>query len=181
MDLDKPARFRAPSYDWEPEHGSYGCEPRVSRGFTKSATDNDGRNYPVQNDNTREKLRDVQTNNTVRLIALIFGYDHTEAVNTHLRKETREKIDKLKWHKTAGTEASKRLKALQTNPKYKMIREEVEHFNLGVKIRTMARVSVIAQNAGRDVKATLFRVASLELRDRAVKQIDLRISKVLAK
>lgn len=62
-----------------------------------------------------------------------------------------------------------------------MIREEVEHFNLGVKIRTMARVSVIAQNAGRDVKATLFRVASLELRDRAVKQIDLRISKVLAK
>jgi hypothetical protein len=61
MDLDKPIRFSEPSYDWEPEHGSYGCEPRVSRGFTKSATDNDGGNYPVQNDNTREKLREVLT------------------------------------------------------------------------------------------------------------------------
>ena len=62
MDLDKPIRFNEPSYDWEPEHGSYGCEPRASRGFTKSATDNDGGNYPVQNDNTREASRSPDTN-----------------------------------------------------------------------------------------------------------------------
>lgn len=181
MDYDNPIRFNVPSYDYEPEHGSHGCETRVSKGFTKSATDNDGGNYPIQNDNTREKLREVQTANTVRLISLIFGYDHAEALSTHLRKETRERLNKAKWQKKANTEASKRFKAVKTNPKYLMIREEVEHYNLGVKIRTMARVSLIAQAAGRVEKATLFRVASLELRDRAVNQIDRRITQVLKK
>jgi hypothetical protein len=181
MDYDNPIRFSAPSYDYEPEHGSYGCEPRVSTGFIKAAIDDDGGHYPTQNNNIRTKLREVQTANTWRLISIVFRYDNTEAVNTHLKKETRERLEKLKWQKVANTEASKRLKAAKSNLVYHMIREEVEHYNLGVNIRTMARISVIAQNASRDKKATLFRVASLELRNRAVKQIDHRITEVLNK
>jgi hypothetical protein len=127
------------------------------------------------------KLCEVQTANTCRLISIVFGYDNTEALSTHLRKETRERLEKLKWQKAANTEASKRLKANDTNAKFLMIREEVEHYNLGVKIRTMARISLIAHDAGRVEKATLFRVAALELRNRAVKQIDRRIEAALTK
>lgn len=112
-------------------------------------------------------LTPTQQANAIRLIVATFGYGSQEVIGGILGEEVKDKCKT-----TVSNAASQRLKARPSNPMYHMIQEEVENYNLGVHIRNMARVAVASRAAGEIEKADEFQAASLELRDRAIAQID---------
>jgi hypothetical protein len=60
-----------------------------------------------------------------------------------------------------------------------MVQEEVEHRSLMVDIRNLARVSITSRAAGNIDKANELKDESVDLRDRAIHQIDSVISKTM--
>lgn len=112
-------------------------------------------------------LASTRQANAIRLIVATFGYGSQEVIGDILGEEAKDNC-----RIAMSQAASQRLKARPPNPKYHMIQEEVEKYNLGVHIRNMARVAVASRAAGKIEKANKFQEASLELRDRAIAQID---------
>jgi hypothetical protein len=165
--MELPQRYNVPTYGYIPEHGSHGVPPRQSPYHAVGATSLQGGGYPGLNDLPSKVLNPTQQANAIRLIVATFGYGSQEVIGGILGQEVKDKC------KTAvSNAASQRLKARPSNPMYHMIQEEVENYNLGVHIRSMARVAVASRAAGEIEKADEFQAASLELRDRAIAQID---------
>ena len=120
------------------------------------------------------QLNEVEHVNVIRLTIAMFGFGNHPPLNIMLGKALKSRCTKNINH-IAGL----RLTSRKSNLKYHMVQEEVEHHDLMLNIRNMARVSITSRAAGDIEKANEYHDASLELRDRAAAQIDTVISKTM--
>jgi hypothetical protein len=154
-------RYNVPAYASEPEHGSWGVLACVFPGQAVIAT------APAHLGGGYPSIHQVEHVNFIRLTTAIFGYGNHSPLNLLVSEAL-----KTRGNKNIHRIASFRLTSHKSNPKYHMVQEEVEHYDLMVNIRNLARVSLTSRAAGEVDKADEYRDASLELRDRALSHID---------
>lgn len=173
-----PPHHSIPAFSYRPAPGSHGVAPHSSIVNPVSATSLQG-GYPDIN-NTNRRLTKTQINNTLRLLAAVWGSNKQEVISSlfggPLDRNSTAFLAKI---------LQKRFGAVASNPIYHMVQEAVESHDLDVHIRNLARTSILCRRAvpgetatavvWREKIATEYQAASFDLRDRALVRLDSMI------
>ena len=93
---------------------------------------NQGGGYPTADQVERVQLTAKQHQNVIRLTIALAGYGNHHILNNLLGEELKNKCNK-----NINTITSQRLTSRDSNLKYHMVQEEVEHYDLMVNMRNL--------------------------------------------
>jgi hypothetical protein len=186
---DTPPFYNPPAFDCQPKHGSQGVAPVDLRMNTILATTTDG-GFPGSldpfHDNNAREYTTIELHNIIRLATVVWGVNCKNAISDLIGDKLRCSLDG-----TINSLVGDRIGATTSYAMYYMVQENVESYDLGIRIRTLARTSVRAgvavagegapAIARRQIIATRYRAAAYSLRTRAIDAINDAIGAAIRK
>jgi len=172
--------LNVPEYRYEPKHGNYVMPPIYLGPSSVIATPAQG-GCPEMEEHLDGGMARVfnptQQTNIIRLVVQVFGGDSKDKIAGLIGGNLNRQLES-QFNNILG----QRIGATPTTPLYHMVQENVESYDLGVKILNLARTTMPARTAAAhgDVAfadrqnniAAQYQMATLDLQNRALEAID---------